>query len=101
MTELLGVTPTVDRNGGGFLRYRWEPNARTRITFESHPEPGVLPGTEGFTPRHHGEHFHVQIRPDASVGWNNRRVIKIEPPEYEPGSGRAFLPGETFPGVGE
>jgi hypothetical protein len=91
MTDILGVAGVRTMTQQGSQRTRWFPNERTRITMESHPlDPG-------FNPRHHGPHFHVQIRPDADTGWNNPAVIKVRPPGYTPGSGTGFLPGEGFP----
>jgi hypothetical protein len=97
LTGRLGVDPVRSMTKDGTPRFRWEPNERTRITMESHPE-GLRPGDVGFNPRHHGEHFHVQTRPTATTGWNNPAVTKVHPPGYTPGSGTGFLPGEAFPG---
>ena len=73
------------------------PNSLTRIRMESHPG-SLRPGDAGWNPRHHGVHFHVEVRPGATTGWNNPAVKKIKPPGYTPGSGIGFLPGEVFPG---
>jgi hypothetical protein len=97
MSAILGVEPSyVGETIEGTSRVRWEPNQYTRITMESHPE-GLEPGDVGFNPRHNGVHYHVQIRPDPTVGWNNPAVFKVTPPGYTPGSGTGFLPGESFP----
>ncbi len=96
MTELLGVPGVSTTTIQGTSRTRWQVSETVRITMESHPE-GLLPGQVGWNPRHHGVHYHVQIRPDASTGWNNNAVIKVRPPGYTPGSGTGFIPGENFP----
>ena len=72
------------------------PNELTRIRPESHD---LLPG-ETFNARHHGQHYHVETRNDPSKSWNNKKnVTKSLPPNYTPGGGTGFLPGETFPGM--
>ncbi len=101
MTEILGVQPKkVGLTPDGTLRVIWEPNANTRIRFESHPG-GLKSSDVGFNPRHHGEHYHIELKPDG-VSWNNASknglIIKVEPQGYKPGSGKGFLPGEKFPG---
>ncbi|WP_175016773.1 RHS repeat domain-containing protein [Massilia sp. YMA4] len=100
LTEILGVQPKkIGVTPDGTKRVVWEPNANTRIRFESHPE-GLSPGSAGYNPRHHGEHFHVEIKPDG-VSWNNASknglITKPEPPGYRLGSGKGFLAGEEFP----
>jgi hypothetical protein len=78
----------------------WEPNANTRIRYESHPE-GLKPGDPGFNPRHHGEHYHVETKPDG-LSWGQAerqgKITKVKPEDYTPGSGTGFVPGEPFPG---
>jgi len=97
MTAILGVDPvSVGTTPDGTPRIKWEPNSLTKIQMESHPE-GLSPGDPGFNPRHHGEHYHIYIRPTPTTGWGNQHVVKLEPPGYTPGSGKAFLPGEPFP----
>ncbi|MEM4725228.1 MAG: hypothetical protein QXP01_09470, partial [Candidatus Hadarchaeum sp.] len=101
MTKLLGVEPVrVGTTPDGTPRIVWEPNSNTRIRFESHPG-GLSPGDPRFNPRHHGPHYHVEIKPDGMT-WSaaKRRgvIIKLEPPGYTPGSGTGFVPGELFPG---
>jgi hypothetical protein len=101
MSNILGIPPKkVGVTPDGTPRVVWEPNSDTRIRFESHPE-GLKPGDSGFNPRHHGEHFHVEIKP-RGVSWNNASknglITKPEPPGYTPGSGKGFLVGEEFPG---
>jgi hypothetical protein len=55
------------------------PNKTTRIRPEQHP---LKPG-ETFNPRHHGQHYHIEIRIDSSKSWNSKgNVIKITPPGY-------------------
>jgi RHS repeat-associated protein len=96
-TAQLGVEPSYrGTTPDGTPRTRWEPNELTRITMESHPE-GLSPGDPGFNPRHHGEHYHVYVRPTPTTGWHNPAVQKLTPPGYTPGSGKSFLPGEPFP----
>ena len=96
-TAQLGVEPSFQgTTPDGTPRTRWQPNDLTRITMESHPE-GLSPGDPGFNPRHHGTHYHVQVRPTPTTGWNNSAVYKVHPPGYTPGSGTGFLPGEPFP----
>ena len=101
LTNMLGTQPKkVGLTPDGTLRVVWEPNANTRIRFESHPE-GLKPGDVGFNPRHHGEHFHIELKPDG-VSWNNAQknglILNPEPVGYRPGSGKGFLAGEEFPG---
>ena len=96
-TAQLGVEPSFQGvTPDGTPRTRWQPNELTRISMESHPE-GLSPGDPGFNPRHHGTHYHVQVRPTPTTGWNNSAVYKVHPPGYTPGSGTGFLPGEPFP----
>jgi hypothetical protein len=102
LTEQLGVQPTkVTMTKDGTVRIEWEPSANTRIRYESHPE-GLKPGDPGYNPRHHGEHYHVEIKPDG-ISWNQAKkkglIVKIKPRGYTPGSGTGFLPNEPFPGL--
>jgi RHS repeat-associated protein len=71
------------------------PSDSLRIRAESHPlEPG-----ETFSPRHHGQHYHVEVRKDPKVSWNNKsNVDKVKPEGYKPGEGTGFVPGEQLPG---
>ncbi|MGA8165135.1 MAG: hypothetical protein WB791_08955, partial [Waddliaceae bacterium] len=63
------------------------------------PERHLLKPGEMYNPRHHGQHYHIDIRRDPKVSWNNRNnIIKLKPEDYFPGSGTGFLPGEQFPG---
>lgn len=101
MTKVLGVQPSkVTTTQDGTRRVVWEPNADTRIRFESHPE-GLKPGSPGFNPRHHGEHYHVEMKP-SGMSWNQAQkkglITKAKPLNYQPGTGTGFLPGEPFPG---
>jgi len=81
----------LPRDAKGFIH----PSDYVRIRPEQHP---LNPG-EVFAPRHHGQHYHVEIRLDPTKSWNNKNnVIKIQPPGYIPGHGTGFLPGELFPG---
>jgi RHS repeat-associated protein len=96
LTKTLGVDPKVSTTQHGTRRYLWEPNQNTRIRFESHP------GDSGaFNPRHHGEHYHIEIKPDGMT-WNQAKkqglITKVNPEDYIPGHGTGHLPGEPFPG---
>lgn len=97
----LGVPPAkVSRTQDGTVRMVWEPNSNTRIRYESHPE-GLKPGDPGFNPRHHGEHYHIETKPDGlSWGQADRRglIQKVIPEGYVRGEGTGFLPGEPLPG---
>ncbi len=67
-----------------------------RIRAEQHP---LLEG-ETYNPRHHGTHYHVEYKLDASKSWNNKNnIVKVQPEGYEIGSGTGFIPGEEFPGL--
>lgn len=88
------LLPTVPRNAKGQI----QPSVYIRIRPEQH---AVKPG-ETFAPRHHGPHYHVEIRIDPSKSWNNaNNVTKLKPPGYAPGEGTGFVPGERFPGCVE
>jgi hypothetical protein len=89
---LPGVPRTVKPNGNQVIY----PSEKVRIRAETHP---MKPG-ETHAPRHHDQHYHVEIRIDPTRGWNNpNNVQKVLPPNYQPGHGTGFLPGETFPGM--
>jgi RHS repeat-associated protein len=98
MTERLGVPPTkVSTTPDGTPRVVWEPSDHIRIRMESHPE-GLSPGDPGYNPRHHGVHYHVIVRDDPGLSFNNSNNTRyVLPPGYTPGSGKAFIPGEEFP----
>lgn len=86
------LLPGLPRSPRGHIH----PNSRTRIRPERHD---LKPG-ETYNPRHHGQHYHVEIRLDVNKSWNNPgNVIKIKPHGYKLGSGTGFLPGEKFPGL--
>lgn len=86
------LLPEIPRTPKGFV----QASDRIRIRPEQH---AIKPG-ETFAPRHHGQHYHVEIRIDPSKSWNNpNNVIKVKPPGYTPGEGTGFLPGELFPGM--
>jgi hypothetical protein len=79
----------LPRDGKGHIY----PCENLRIRPEQHDlKPGDV-----FCERHHGQHYHVEsLRPRGS--WNNEKhKTKIRPPDYEPGKGTGFLPGEEFP----
>lgn len=63
------------------------------------PEQHALRVGESYCARHHGLHYHVEVRPHPGMGWNNPQVVPIKPPGWVPGSGKGFLPGEPFPGA--
>ena len=89
---LPGVPRTVKPNGNQVIY----PSEKVRIRAETHP---IKPG-ETHAPRHHDQHYHVEIRIDPTKSWNNpNNVQKVLPPNYQPGYGTGFLPGETFPGM--
>ncbi len=101
MTSKLGLPPSkVGKTPDGTTRVVWEPNPNTKIRYESHPH-GLKPGDQGFNPRHHGPHYHVETKP-AGMSWSkankSNQVTKAKPPGYTPGGGTGFLPGEKFPG---
>ena len=101
MSNILGVGPKkIGLTPDGTQRITWEPNANTRIRYESHPD-GLKSGDPGFNERHHGDHYHIEIKPNG-VTWNQANkqglITKVKPDNYSPGSGTGFLPGENFPG---
>ena len=64
------------------------------------PEKQVLQPGEAFNPRHHGQHYHLEVRRDPTRSWKKNKNIEIlKPPDYTAGSGTGFLPGELFPGI--
>lgn len=71
------------------------PCENLRIRPEKHAfDPGDI-----FNPRHHNQHYHVDILKKGG-SWNNpNHVRKIKPNGYSSGDGTGFLPGEFFPGV--
>ncbi|WP_050981658.1 VENN motif pre-toxin domain-containing protein [Advenella kashmirensis] len=96
LTKVLGVSPKVSTTQHGTTRMLWEPNANTRIRYESHP------GDSGpFNPRHHGEHYHIEVKPE-NLTWNQAKkqnaIYKVKPENYKVGNGTGFLPNERHPG---
>ncbi|QPJ62212.1 MAG: hypothetical protein G3M70_10155 [Candidatus Nitronauta litoralis] len=86
------LLPDLPRDAKG----RIYPSDKVRIRPEKHP---VKPG-ETYSPRHHGQHYHVETRTDPTKSWNNKNnTTKVKPPEYQRGEGTGFLPGEKFPGA--
>ena len=86
------LLPELPRDDKGHIY----PNEVTRIRPEQHP----LKAGESYCPRHHGQHYHIDIRINSSKGWNKKgNTYKLKPVEYESGQGTGFLPGETFPGL--
>jgi RHS repeat-associated protein len=64
------------------------------------PEKHELEFGKSYNPRHHEQHYHVETRRDPfKSGWRNENKEVIKPPNYKPGMGTGFLPGENFPGV--
>jgi len=87
------LLPSLPRTKNGKLIYVSE-NLCIRI--EQH---AMKPG-EKFNARHHGLHYHVEVRKDPNKSWNNKdNIVKLKPHNYEPGKGSGFLPDEYFPGV--
>src|SRR5690606_21736029 len=85
LTKVLGVSPKVSTTQHGTTRMLWEPNANTRIRYESHP------GDSGpFNPRHHGEHYHIEVKPE-NLTWNQAKkqnaIYKVKPENYKVGNG--------------
>ena len=70
---------------------------RVRIRAEQHPYD--LNPDEPLAPRHHAWHYHVEVRPNLTTGWSNPAVSHLQPPDYVPGEGTGFLPGEELPGA--
>jgi len=69
-----------------------------RIRPEKHP----LVSGDTFNLRHHGQHYHVEMRQDPTKSWSNpNNIIKLKPEGYQIGQGTGFLPGEIFPMVFE
>ena len=63
--------------------------------------PEKHPFNEGdtYNPNHHEQHYHVETRRDPSRNWRNDNNIEhIKPPDYKPGDGTGFRPGQPFPG---
>jgi hypothetical protein len=54
---------------------------------------------ETHNPRHHDQHYHVETQRNPGEGWGKKNTEKVKPPEYRPGVGTGFFPGETFPGM--
>jgi hypothetical protein len=84
------LMPEIPRTPKGHI----EPNSYTRIRPEQHP---LKPG-ETYCPRHHDLHYHVEVRQDPTLSFNNKNnTTKVTPPGYVRGAGTGFLPGEPFP----
>jgi RHS repeat-associated protein len=97
LTEALGVEPVISTTQHGTRRMLWEPNSNTRIRFESHP------GDSGpHNPRHHGEHFHIEVKPHL-LSWGqakkHKAITKVKPQDYKLGGGSGFTSGEKHPGI--
>lgn len=81
-SDILGVPSSkVSTTNDGTTRMIWEPNPNTRIRYESHPE-GLTANDPGFNPRHHGEHYHIEVKPDGA-SWNQDKkkglIQKVKP----------------------
>jgi hypothetical protein len=63
------------------------------------PEKHALKAGEIFSPRHHGQHYHVEGKINRAGGWGKENVYKVKPNNYEYGDGTGFIPGEPFPGL--
>lgn len=100
MSAKIGQPKKVGMTPDGTIRTTWTPNSSTKIRHESHPH-GVKPGDPGYNPRHHGEHFHVETKPN-NMSWNQAKkqgqILKSKPDNYTLGNGTGFLSGEKFPG---
>lgn len=59
----------------------------------------MSPGDSNWNPRHHGEHYHVETKPNE-LTWGQAKmqgqITKVLPTGYTPGSGTGFLPEESF-----
>ncbi|OCG76693.1 hypothetical protein A9G42_07435 [Gilliamella sp. Nev6-6] len=96
LSKILEVEPKVTTTQHKTTRMVWEPNSNTRIRYESHPGDSGI-----FNPRHHGEHYHIEIKPN-NLTWNQAKrqnaIQKVKPEDYKLGHGTGFLPGEKHPG---
>ncbi len=101
MSSLIGQPKKVGTTTDGTVRTTWTPNSSTKIRHESHPH-GLKSGDAGYNPRHHGEHFHVESKPN-NMSWNQAKkqgkILKSKPEGYTRGSGTGFQSGEKFPGL--
>ncbi|MBA3958641.1 MAG: hypothetical protein H0X51_09670 [Parachlamydiaceae bacterium] len=79
---------------------RIETSDYMRVTPHRHAQK---PG-ETYNPRHHGQHYHIEVKRNLNGDWTNSNIQKLRPTGYIPkmddkhGSGTGFLPGELFPG---
>ncbi|MCB0414437.1 MAG: hypothetical protein KDD50_08895 [Bdellovibrionales bacterium] len=100
-SELLGIDPySVSKTKDDTLRVIWHPNEHTKIRYESHPGR-LKPGDLGFNPRHHGEHYHIEVKPQ-DLSWNQAKksgkILKVRPVDSSIGDGSGYLPDEAIPG---
>ncbi len=99
-TRQIGIEPITSMTQHGTKRFIWEPNSNTKIRFESHPED-LTSEDPHFNPRHHGEHYHVEIKP-SQMSWTEairrKALKKCKPVRYQIGQGTGFLAGESYPG---
>ena len=71
--------------------------ASDKIRIKPHKHP--LKAGDIYNPRHHGQHYHVEIRTDVSRSWRNENcTYYLKPDNYKNGMGTGFIPGELFPG---
>ncbi|MGG0824521.1 pre-toxin TG domain-containing protein [Paenibacillus turicensis] len=91
------LIPELPREIKGDKTYIY-PNEDTRIRIEQHK----LEPEEIYNARHHGLHYHIEIKTNSSKSWkwHNRKNLQeyIKPSGYTPNSGTGFIPGEYFPG---
>ncbi|WP_141675282.1 MULTISPECIES: hypothetical protein [unclassified Gilliamella] len=96
LSKILGIEPKVTTTQHETTRMVWEPNSNTRIRYESLPSDSGI-----FNPHHHGEHYHIDIKPN-NLTWNQAKrqnaIQKGKPEDYRPNHGTSFLPGEKHPG---
>ena len=59
------------------------------------PEKHILESGEIYNPRHHGQHYHIEVRTNASKSWNNKKYkYYIKPEGYQ--EGRSFAVCEVL-----
>ncbi|MDB6081211.1 MAG: rhs family protein [Chlamydiia bacterium] len=62
------------------------------------PEKHAFEVGHRYNPRHHEQHYHVELRRDIKGVWKNDNIEILKPPGYKAGDGTGFLVGEGFPG---
>jgi hypothetical protein len=68
-------------------------SGNVRIRPEKHP----MEKKDWYNPRHHEQHYHVEVKKPSKTGW--RKPDKLKPPNYVEGNGTGFLAGEAFPTI--